>query len=89
MRLKSAIYGIMVQDPGFKGMRLRALHFILSSNSYVMMEKANSRFRIFLMVFMMVFCLTGSLYSISQGKKAAKDHVNTIAQQNQERYRKR
>ena len=50
------------------------------------MDKANSRFRIMLMGAMILFCLAGSAYAIAEGKKDAKAHINSVHQQNRDRY---
>ena len=50
------------------------------------MDKANSRFRIALMVAMMLFCVAGSVYAISEGKKDAAAHIHSVQQQNRDRY---
>ena len=50
------------------------------------MDKANSRFRIGLMCVMMLFCMAGSVWAISQGKKSAAAHINSVQQQNRDRY---
>ena len=52
------------------------------------MEKANSRFRIGFMFFMMSFCVAGSLYAISMGKRDRANQVNSITQQNRDRHAK-
>lgn len=51
-----------------------------------LMDRANSRFRIMIMLFMMGFCVVGSVYAIAQGKKSAAAHTNSVHQQNTERY---
>jgi len=50
------------------------------------LDKANSRFRIGIMVTMMVFCAAGSAVAISQGRRDAHAHVNTVYQQNRDRH---
>ena len=60
----------------------------LSCCSMETMDKANSRFRIGMMVAMMVFCAVGSAVAIARGKRDAKSHINTVYQQNKDRYAK-
>ena len=52
------------------------------------MDKANSRFRVGLMVVMMTFCAVGSIYSIRKGKEAAVSHTDSLHDQNKQRYHK-
>lgn len=52
------------------------------------MDKANSRFRVGLMVVMMIFCAVGSIYSIRKGKEAAVSHTDSLHKQNKQRYHK-
>lgn len=50
------------------------------------LDKANSRFRIGIMVVMMVFCAAGSAVAIAHGKREADARINTVYQQNKDRY---